>query len=221
MGTDDNGWTQLLAALHTAGKNVALDLSASTRNSAGAFDTGVTQIVIPNGMHNIVSIVLPNTTVTTINDGAFQNCTGLMNVTIGNSVTTIGNSAFWGCTSLTSITIGNSVTTIGQMAFALTGLTSIIIPASVTSIGLGAFMNCTSLATATILATTPPTLENVPPELVEFFGDVDLVFTYAVDPPPPPVIIPGLTIRVPATSLNAYRTATNWSNYADIIVAIP
>jgi hypothetical protein len=86
-------------------------------------------------------------------------------------------------------------------------------------------MNCTSLATATFLATTPPTLENVPPEVVAMFGDGDLVFMFVdmTNPLdiPPPVILPGLTIRVPSASVNTYRTATNWIRYASIIQAIP
>ena len=54
---------------------------------------------------------------TSIDHDAFSGCTGLTNVTIGNSVTRIGYSAFYGCTSLTSITIPDSVTSIGNSAF--------------------------------------------------------------------------------------------------------
>ena len=61
---------------------------------------------------------------------------------------TIANSAFEGCTGLTSVTIGNSVTSIGYYAFeGCTGLTSITIPNSVTSIGYYAFEGCTGLTT--------------------------------------------------------------------------
>ena len=48
---------------------------------------------------------------------AFNRCSSLTNVTIGNSVTTIGNYAFNRCSSLTNVTIGNSVTDIGNDAF--------------------------------------------------------------------------------------------------------
>ena len=41
--------------------------------------------------------------VTTIGSWAFFYCTGLTNITIGNSVTTIGESALEGCSGLTSI----------------------------------------------------------------------------------------------------------------------
>jgi hypothetical protein len=205
MGRADNGWTQLLTALHTAGKNVALDLSASTRSSNGDFDTGVTFDTIPNGMHNIVSIVLPNTTVTTIGQNAFRNCTSLMNITIPDSVTIIGVSAFQGCTGLISVTIPDSVTTIDFGAFqGCTGLMSATIGSGVTTINGAAFLNCIGLTSVTVFATTPPTL-------------VGGVF----DGGWPPTPLPNLTIRVPAGSVDAYRAAANWSDYADIIVAIP
>ena len=55
--------------------------------------------------------------VTSIGSSAFERCTSLTSVTIGNGVTTIGSSAFEECTSLTSVTIGNGVTTVGASAF--------------------------------------------------------------------------------------------------------
>lgn len=55
--------------------------------------------------------------VTAINAWAFVYCSGLTDVTIGNSVTTIGDRAFDECGGLTSLTIPNSVITIGEYAF--------------------------------------------------------------------------------------------------------
>ena len=42
--------------------------------------------------------------VTSIDDYAFEDCSGLTSITIGNSVTSIGDCAFYGCSGLTSIT---------------------------------------------------------------------------------------------------------------------
>jgi hypothetical protein len=64
--------------------------------------------------------------VTSIQNFAFQNCTGLTSIIIGNNVTTISYNAFYNCTSLTSVTIPNSVTVIVRSAFNLTGLTEYI-----------------------------------------------------------------------------------------------
>ena len=66
--------------------------------------------------------------VTSIGSNAFDNCSGLASVTIGNSVTSIGERAFYNCSGLTSVTIGNSVTSIGNYAFSgCTGLKKVIV----------------------------------------------------------------------------------------------
>ncbi len=79
------------------------------------------KVVIPS------SITYNNTTysVTSIENDAFYDCSGLTNVTIPNSVTSIGDRVFNGCTGLTSITIPEGVTSIGENAFNNTSLTSI------------------------------------------------------------------------------------------------
>lgn len=59
--------------------------------------------------------------VTCIGDNAFEGCSGLTSVTIGNNVTRIGVQAFYSCSDLTSIIIPNSVTSIGFCAFEYTG----------------------------------------------------------------------------------------------------
>ena len=89
--------------------------------------------------------------VTTIGDGAFSDCSSLTSITIPNSVTTIEKCAFWSCSSLTSVNIPNSVTTIENGAFrCCSSLTSITIPNSVTTIEDGAFSDCSSLTSINI-----------------------------------------------------------------------
>ena len=75
-----------------------------------------------------------------IGNAAFQNCSGITQISIPNSITKIGARAFSGCTSLVNIEIPNGVTRIGDSAFwGCTKLASIKIPNSVTSIGANAF----------------------------------------------------------------------------------
>ena len=76
----------------------------------------------------------------------FENVTKII---IPDGVTRIGWYAFQNCSNLTSVTIGNSVTSIGVGAFSRTGLTSVTIPDSVTSIEDGAFIGCSNLTSAT------------------------------------------------------------------------
>ena len=121
----------------------------------------ITDLVIPNGVTSIedyafnqcsglTSVTIPNS-VTSIGYGAFSGCSGLTSVTIPNSVTSIGEYAFSGCSGLTSIEIPNSVTSIENLAFGnCSGLTSITIPNSVTNIGNDAFGGCSGLTKVTL-----------------------------------------------------------------------
>ena len=86
---------------------------------------------------------------------AFQGCTNLTSVTIGNRVTSLGNCAFSGCTSLTSVIIPNNVTSIGTDAFnSCSSLTNVTISKNVADFGTGIFANCTSL-TSVVLPDAP------------------------------------------------------------------
>ncbi|MDE6775990.1 MAG: leucine-rich repeat protein, partial [Ruminococcus sp.] len=112
--------------------------------------------------------------VTTIGEGAFKDCTGLISVTIPDSVTNIKKSAFSGCSGLTSIIIPDSVTNFGEWAVSGTpwleekqkenplvvvndilidGVTcdgDVVVPDGVTSIGNNAFIHCKGFESITI-----------------------------------------------------------------------
>ena len=105
----------------------------------------------------LTDITIPNG-VTSIEDWAFDGCIGLMRITIPNSVMSIGDMAFYACGKLTSITIPSRVENIGDGAFEkCIGLTKITIPDNVTSIGAAAFAGCIGLTSITI----PNRVENI------------------------------------------------------------
>lgn len=81
-----------------------------------------------------------------VGPSAFEDNTGLKEITIPDSVKTIGNSAFSKCNGLTSVSIPESVTAIGDEAFySCSRLSTIRIPAGVTSIGEDVFNYCPAL----------------------------------------------------------------------------
>ena len=181
-----------------------------------------------NGCHSLTAITIPEG-VTSIGDGAFYICSSLTSITIPEGVTSIEVGAFSGCSSLTAITVaeGNakydsrggcnaiidtnsntliagcsttiipeSVTSIGVWAFyKCTSLTAITIPEGVTSIGERAFRDCSSLTAITCEAKTPPTLE----DSYVFFG-----------------VNKSIPVYVPASSVEAYKSAQYWSEFTNI-----
>ncbi|MBQ5635849.1 MAG: leucine-rich repeat protein, partial [Alistipes sp.] len=86
---------------------------------------------------------------------------------------------------------------IGNSAFRdCSSLTSVTIPDSVTSIGEYAFYDCDSLKNVYCKPTTPPQ------------GGYSMFYSIAS----------GRKIYVPTASVNAYKSAQYWSNYASYIV---
>lgn len=90
-------------------------------------------------------------------DGAFQNCTNLVEV-INLAQLNIPENAFKGCVKLTSIT--SDARSIGQSAFeGCSALEALTLGRKIEKIGSNAIKDCTSLKTINIASMTPPSCE--------------------------------------------------------------
>ena len=196
------------------------------------------------GCSSLNAFIIPEN-VTSIGEGAFHNCGGelivncnipsaldfsygtfynskITKVTIGKGVKHIGQYAFYGCSNLTTINISESVKSIAYNAFyRCSSLTTITIPenSQLTSIGSGAFYGCSSL-TAIVL---PKSLEHI---YSEAFADCEKlldVYCYAETVPQAhsdafnDSYPESITLHVPATALNDYKSTAPWSSFGNIV----
>lgn len=190
------------------------------------------RIDVPDNVQNIEFNVFDGCTsasAATIGSGCkkirsylFNGCTNLQNVVFanGSAALNIGDNTFDGCKNLTSVTFSNNLDSIGAYTFNdCIKLTEVVYPDSVYSIGIKQFYNNYSVKSITIgsgcrmiggndgifgctsytcKATTPPTLNG------------SLAFREGVD----------YKIYVPSESVEDYKAANGWSNYADHIFPI-
>ena len=196
--------------------------------------------------YSLASITIPDG-VTSVGNYAFSGCYSLASITIPDGVTSVGNSMFYNCQSLASITIPDSVTSIGFQAFGeCYSLASITIPDSVTSIDEGIFYRCYSLASITIPNSVTSIADTVfsgcyslasiiIPDSVTSIGSSMFYNCYGVafydfsnHTSVPTLsetsafsgIAADCQIRVPASLVDTWKAATNWSTYASHIVGV-
>ena len=169
------------------------------------YNGNATDVTIPEGVthinqeafqgRRIVNISLPSTLVS-IGDNAFSNCTALQNVTIPSSsvLESIGTSAFYNCSALLSIRFPTSLKEIGTFAFTnCQSLTHVnLANTQLETIPFAAFANCRQLQTVYL----PQTLTSIDvgafyfdqltsidiPNQVTSIGDYAFAFNMASNP---------------------------------------
>ena len=164
-------------------------------------------IILPNNVtltkytfqncYALKSIIVPSS-IRSLEDGELTGCRSLASV---YGITKISNEMFKECNSLTSITLLNEVSIIRTSAFeSCYCLTSVVVPNSVTNIERYAFRSCYSVAFYDFSNHTSIPILN---EASAFYG-----------------IAADCQIRVKASLYDTWKTASNWSTYADYIVPV-
>ena len=135
-----------------------------------------------------------------VGSSAFNACSRLVTANLPACVT-IYNSAFYRCSKLTNISVP-VCTSIGTSAFAsCTQLTNIILPACL-YIGTTAFYNCGQLTTIELTGSILCSLVNS-----NAFSSTKITSTTG-------------SIYVPASLVNSYKSATNWTYFSNRIFSI-
>ena len=151
-----------------------------------------------SGCTSLTTINLPECT--SIGYGAFSDCTNLTTVDLPKC-TSIGEYAFKKRTNLTTIDLPEC-TTLGYQTFMdCTSLTTVNLP-KCTSIGASAFYRCTNLTTIILSNNQVATLEDI-------YAFYNSSITNGTG-----------YIYVPDNLVDSYKTATNWSTYANQIKPI-
>lgn len=181
-------WVDLSSQINTIGEHAFKNCKALANITLPEDLTTISKEAFENCA--LKSLDLPEGVVT-IGERAFKNCKGLTNVTLPDLCTTLDKEAFRECSSITKINLNNGLLTIGDNALRETAIPVLIIPETVTHIGKKAAEKCKNLTRIECHAILPPTLDKESNNKVELY--------------------------VPATSVNAYRSAKNWKNFKNIL----
>lgn len=197
MGSSSNQDLYFIGVFRNCIKLASVRLSANIEQiySATFFGcTSLTNLVIPEGIKILGGNGLSGSTVLFGIAGE----SGIENISLPNSIVQINKRCFSFMKKLISINIPEGIAEISGHLFGYcVKLNTVTLPSTITSIDSHAFSDAASNGLSiTIKAITPPILNNT-------FKNVSITQIY-----------------VPAESVEAYKTATNWSTYADKIFAI-
>ena len=111
-------------------------------------------LLCPVGKKGVFTIP-DDTQITSIDDRAFDSCSMLEEIKIGNNIKKIGDYAFRDCTNLKTINIPESITNIGNYIFLnCAELKNVNFQKSLSTIGKYWFQNCINLSDITLPAST-------------------------------------------------------------------
>lgn len=170
----------------------------------------VTEKTIPIGVNrirdycfeyrqNLTSIIIPDG-VTTIGAYAFYRCSQLQSVNIPNTVQKISREAFYYCSKLENIELPEGLTIIDVGLLSYTKIKNFVMPSTIQTINGTAFYYCSELEVLDM------TLLNAVPTLSR-------TDTFTGTPS-------SCVFKVKSSLLESFKTAENWSYYADRFVGV-
>lgn len=170
------------------GKNILFSPRIVSSAKMVSFIDGTLQKLVPQDFGDAKNV----------REGAFAGFENLESVELSDKIKTIGNRSFYNCASLKNVVIADSVETIGENAFHYNTGMDVVIGSGVKTIGSRAFgvIGSSKTLNVRIKADNPPTIES------NSFPSTE---TNSV------------SIVVNAGMAEAYKSATNWSAFADVI----
>ena len=178
-----------------------------------------------NGRTNLALTELPEG-ITSIGQHAFNGCSNLSLTKLPNNLTSIDSSVFYKCSNVALTKLPNNLTFIGQYAFyECSNLALTELPEGLTDINYSVFYKCLSLTEMTCKGITSIGSN-------AFYGCKNLskiIFTNITVVPTlsnkntfsnTPIASGTGYVYVPDDLVGSFKTATNWSNYANQIKAI-
>lgn len=194
--------------------NFTINDGVDISNSAAAFQncTSMTNIIIPND-----ATIIPNY--------FLSNCSSLENINLNDNIIKLSSGSFYGCSKLTLNSLPSSLTSLGSNCFYNCSLLSITeIPKGVTNIQGNCFYQCSSLVTLNILGDITTIAYNS----FDNSGLTTLSLPNVTSVPTggksmfqgTPIDKGTGSIYVPDSLVENFKSATNWSSYADVIKPI-
>lgn len=177
--------------------NNCRSLKCVTTTEEMANSVSASGVNIFRGCRGLQSFNIPQgTAITVIKNSMFRDCSALQVITMGNNITKIDPNAFFGASSISKINIPRSLQTIDVNGLnGLFGVTEYDFPDTLTTINATGIINNYALCCIIFRSPTPPTLVagalNGTSRTCKFY--------------------------VPDASVTTYKTATNWTAYADKI----
>ena len=178
----------------------------------------------------LTSLVLPQCT--SIGESAFYGCKSMTLASLDlPQCTSIGNSAFYGCPLLSEITFQN-VTTVGSRAFVGSTISKIKLPSVETMAAASNYDGIFSYCKNLVLVDLGENCSSIGNESFgRWVGTAGKNITIICRASTPPTLGGAIInkgwvkatigeIYVPDDSVEAYKTATNWSAYANIILPL-